>query len=393
MTSPSTTTSSDWRRRLHSVLGIPPTSGNELVVLRNGNEIFPAMLRAIDNARATVDIVTFVYWEGEIGKTFADRLAAAARRGCRVRVLLDAVGAHQIRPDFVESMTSAGCDVKWFRPIIKGGTPSIGEVNRRTHRKILVCDGEIAFTGGVGIADEWEGDARDETEWRDTHVSVRGPAVAGLQAAFFDNWADALDTVFDAHEEPSAAMDATGHSDCLVLRGSAEAGASDIRRLLLTLVQCAERRIRIASAYFNPDDELVDVLCAAVDRGVEVQLLFPGTHADKRFVQLNGESDYERLLDAGVDIRTYERSMMHVKVITVDGSVASIGSANLNERSTELDEECNLIVFDPDVVDVLDSHFDDDLELCEVLDAQRWKDRSLLQKVGETLTGAVDRWL
>ncbi len=388
-----TTASTDWRRRIHSVLGVPPTSGNEIRVLRNGTEIFPAMLDAIDSAERTVDIVTFVYWEGEIGKRFADRLGAAATRGCRVRVLLDAVGARKIRADFIDAMEAAGCTVQWFRPLVKGGSPSIGDVNRRTHRKILVCDGEIGFVGGVGIADEWDGDARDETEWRDTHVSVRGPAVAGLQAAFVDNWADSTETPFHPDDEPLATMDATGHSDCLVLRGSAEAGASDIRRLLLTLIHCAEHRVRIASAYFNPDDEIVEALCGAVGRGVEVQLLFPGTHADKRFVQINGEADYERLLDAGVDIRTYERSMMHAKVITVDGAVCSIGSANLNERSVELDEECNLIVFDSDVVGVLDRHFDEDVQLSVELDAERWAERGLLQKVGESVAGAFDRWL
>jgi cardiolipin synthase len=308
-------------------------------------------------------------------------------------VLLDAVGASRIRSDFIEAMKSAGCDVQWYRPIVKGGIPSIGEVNRRTHRKILVCDGEIAFVGGVGIADEWDGDARDETEWRDTHVSVRGPAVAGLRAAFIDNWADSPDNHFDAHEEPLVELEDAGHSDCIVLRGSAETGASDIRRLVLTMIQCAQHRVRIASAYFNPDDEIIDTLVAAVERGVEVQLLFPGKHADKRFVQMNGEADYGRLLDAGVDIRCYERSMMHAKVITVDGAVASIGSANLNQRSIELDEECNLIIFDPDVVAVLDRHFDDDLELSVVLDAERWAERGVLQKVGESVTGAFDRWL
>ena len=383
-----------WVERLHSLLGIPPTGGNEIRVLRNGDEIFPAMLDAIDAAENTIDIVTFIYWAGDVGARFANRLSAAARRGCRVRVLLDAVGARKMDPELKEAMSAAGCDVRMFREIIDGTVPDIGDVDHRTHRKILVCDASIGFIGGVGIADEWAGDARNEHEWRDSHVAIRGPAVAGLSAAFVDNWADESDHGFDARFEQVVDTSLQpGSSRCIVVRGSSSTGATDIHRLLLSLIQLSERRLRLTTAYFNPDGRLVDGLCNAVQRGVEVQILVPGEHADKRFVQMNGEGDYQRLLDAGIDLRTYERTMLHAKIVTIDGLVASIGSANFNERSMELDDECNLVIADPAVVDVFDRHFDDDLQKSVVLDAERWAERSLLQRAGEQVLGVVDRWL
>lgn len=379
----------DWTRRLHGLLGVPPTEGNEVRVLRNGIEIFPAMLDAIDAAEQTVDLVTFVYWSGDIAVRFADALSAAARRGCRVRVLLDAVGARKIDEALVEQMQQAGVDVRWFRPVTDDGVPQIGTVDHRTHRKILVCDASIGFTGGVGIADEWDGDARNEHEWRDTHLAIRGPAVAGLQAGFIDNWADENDDGFDPAAEAPADPTERGSTTCTVIRGSAETGASEIWRLALALVTCATRRVRIASAYFNPDERLCAALVAAAARGVEVDILVPGRHADKRFVQLAGEDAYAELLDHGVDIRSYETSMMHAKVITVDGELATVGSANFNQRSTRHDEETNVVLFDPDVVAVLDRHLDVDRRSSRVIDPADWAERGLLQRAGEALTKLV----
>lgn len=379
----------DWTRRLHSLLGVPPTGGNEVRILRNGVEIFPAMLDAIDAAEQTVDLVTFVYWDGEIAVRFADALSAAARRGCRVRLLLDAVGSRELGAGLVEQMDRAGVDVRWFRPVTDGGVPQIGTVDHRTHRKILVCDATTGFIGGVGIADEWNGDARNENEWRDTHLALRGPAVAGLQAGFIDNWADENDDGFDPAVEALVDLTARGSTTCSVIRGSAETGASEIWRLALTLVTCATRRVRIASAYFNPDQRLRAALVAAAERGVEVSVLVPGSHADKRFVQLAGEDAYAELLDHGVDIRSYETSMMHAKVITVDGEVATVGSANFNQRSTRHDEEANVVLFDADVVAVLDRHLDDDRRSSEVVDPAEWAERGLLQRAGEAFTRIV----
>ncbi len=381
-----------WQLRLQTLLGTPATTGNEIRVLRNGIEIFPAMIDAIDAAEHTVDLVTFVYWRGDIARRFADRLSAAAKRGCRVRVLLDAIGARELSDDLVDEMSTAGCDVRWFRPI-EDSLPKIGEIDHRTHRKILVCDAEIGFTGGVGIADEWDGDARDETEWRDTHVAIRGPAVAGLLAGFIDNWADQDDDGFDPRSESVVDDSPVGSSTCSVIRGSAETGVSELWRMMLGMISCSERRVRIATAYFNPDERLCAALRDAVERGVEVSILVPGKHADKRFVQIAGESEYASLLDAGITIRTYDVSMMHAKVITVDGAVATVGSANMNQRSMQFDEEMNVVVFDPDVVAVLDRHLDHDHQTSSVLDPADWAERGLLQRAAEKASGVVSGWL
>jgi cardiolipin synthase A/B len=379
--------------RLHGLLGIPPTSGNSVDVLRNGDEIFPAMLAAIDAATSTVDLVTFVYWTGDIAVEVAEALQRAARRGCRVRLLLDAVGARKIADALIADMTAAGCEIRWFRPFFDGGVPKFTEANRRTHRKILVCDGTVGFCGGVGIAEEWTGDARNENEWRDTHLRMRGPVVAGLFLAFLDNWAKQHDDGFDPRAERSIDLTERGSSTLFVVRGAAETGASDVWRMIMTLVAMAERRLRIATAYFNPDDHVRNELVAAVNRGVHVTLLVPGAHADKRFIQIAGEESYQYLLDAGVDIRTYERSMMHAKVITVDGYIATVGSTNFNQRSMQHDEEANVVIVDDEVVSILDDHFDDDLTKSIELDPSRWAERSIPQKMAERVTTVVEKWL
>jgi cardiolipin synthase A/B len=381
-----------WQLRLQTLLGTPATTGNEVRVLRNGVQIFPAMLDAIDAAERTVDLVTFVYWRGRIARRFADSLTAASRRGCRVRVLLDAVGARKMNPELIDEMKAGGCDVRWFRPV-KDSVPKIGDMDHRTHRKILVCDSAVGFTGGVGIADEWDGDARDETEWRDTHLAIRGPAVAGLIASFVDNWADQNDDGFDPAAEPIADFTPIGSSTCSVIRGSAETGASEMWRLMLALISCAQHRIRIATAYFNPDERLCAALSDAVARGVEVSILLPGHNTDKRFVQLAGEAIYSQLLDAGVDICAFDPSMMHAKVITVDGAVATVGSANMNQRSTQFDEETNAVIFDPDVVAVLDRHLDDDHGRSTAIDPAEWAERGLVQRAAERAADVVSGWL
>jgi cardiolipin synthase len=393
MSSTSSPLSSErWRRQLSVVTGGSFVGGNRVEVLRNGDEIFPAMLDAIAGAVDTVDLVTFVYWSGEIARRFADELSESARRGCRVRILLDAVGARRIDAELVDQMTAAGCDVRWFRPV-SDAVPEIGAANHRTHRKILVCDSAVGFTGGVGIADEWNGDARNEDEWRDTHLRIVGPVVAQLHAGFVDNWADQHDDDFFPWEERPHDGSEDGTTPMMVAHGSSATGASEIRRLLLTLIDGASERVRIASAYFNPDDRMSDALCRAVSRGAAVQVLVPGEHADKRLVQMAGEAHYERLLDGGVDLRTYETSMMHAKIVTIDRLIATVGSANFNHRSTRHDAETNTVITDRHVVQVLDDHFTQDFDDAVDLDPGRWAERNALQRAGEQIVSMARRWL
>jgi cardiolipin synthase len=373
----------DIRRVLEGVIGVPATEGNLVDMLVNGDRIFPAMLEAIGKAERTVDLLTFVYWRGTIGTRFAEALSDKARSGVRVRVLLDAWGCASIEPTLISEMEDAGVRIRWFRPL-RRLQPT--KVNHRTHRKVMIVDEEVGFTGGVGIADEWSGDARNEDEWRDTHFRVRGPAVDGLRAAFLDNWLETDPDLLDAAIDRFPDQPQPGRAVIQCVRGASEMGWSDISTLLLALLQLAEERVRITTAYFVPDDELIERLCGASDRGVAVEILLPGPHGDKRFVQLAGQAVYERLLEHDVRIWHFQPSMLHAKVMTVDGLVANIGSANFNARSTELDEEVNLVALDPDVVRVLDRQFDEDLERSEEIEPGRWEDRSLGRRVLEGLT-------
>jgi cardiolipin synthase A/B len=371
------------RRTLEGIIGVPMTEGNEISILRNGDEIFPAMLEAIANAEHTIDFLTFVYWKGEIGTRFADALSERARAGVRVRLLLDGWGCQPIDRPLVEQMDAAGVQVRWFRPL-KSFEPN--KMDHRTHRKVVIVDESTGFTGGVGIADEWQGDARNASEWRDTHFRVCGPAVDGLRAAFLDNWIETDDVLFDPAIDRFPDQRQPGASVIQCVRGASESGMSDVSTLLNALLQLAKERVRIATAYFVPDGEMIERLSDAARRGVQVEILVPGPHADKRFVQLAGEAAFAQLLERGIHIWYFQPSMLHAKVMTVDGIVAMVGSANINARSTELDEEINLVVLDSGVVARLDEQFDDDLRRSDRVSPSEWEDRGLTQRVLERLT-------
>ena len=371
------------RRAVEGVIGVPATEGNRVDVLRNGDEIFPAMLDAIAAAQHTVDLLTFVYWKGEVGRWFGEALAERARAGVRVRVLLDSWGAHTIERSLVALLEEAGGAVRWFRPL---GRVHIGEINHRTHRKVMIVDEAVAFTGGVGIADQWRGDAENEHHWRDTHFRIAGPAVDGLRAAFLDNWSETDPELFDATVDRFPHQPRCGDAVVQCVRGASETGNSDIYTLFRTLLQLAEQRVRITTAYFVPDDEIVRRLVAAAQRGVKVELLLPGPHTDKRFVQVASADTFAPLLEAGVEIWTFQPSMLHAKIMTVDGIVSNVGSANLNARSTTLDEEVNVVAIDPALTAILDQHFDDDLARSERVAADDWQERSICERVVETAT-------
>ncbi|MFG3153325.1 phosphatidylserine/phosphatidylglycerophosphate/cardiolipin synthase family protein [Streptomyces sp. NPDC048219] len=377
------------RRRLERLIGVAATEGNELTALRNGDEIFPAMLAAIRSAQHTVDMMTFVYWRGRIAHDFAAALAERARAGVRVRLLLDGFGAKEIEPELLDTMDTAGVQVAWFRRPL---WLSPFKQNHRCHRKALVIDEHTAFTGGVGIAQEWCGDARNPDEWRDTHVKVRGPAVDGIAAAFAQNWAECHDDLYDdrdrftEHEQP-------GTSVVQVVRGSASFGWQDMQTLIRVMLTSAEHRFRLATAYFAPDTYFIDLLCATARRGVTVEILLPGPHTDQRACQLAGQYHYARLLDAGVSIRQYQPTMMHAKIITVDGVASLIGSTNFNRRSMEHDEEVMLAVLDEEFTAGLDRDFDADLERSVAIDLGRWKRRAALQRVREAAVLPVRRFL
>jgi len=382
-------TAQRFRRTLEALLGIPASEGNALTLLKNGDQIFPAMLEAISEATETIDFLTFVYWKGDIAHEFAHALAERARNGVRVRVLIDAIGGRLIDSALMDHMSDCGVQVEGFRkPFSVAQLTSPLKQNHRTHRKVLICDERVGFTGGVGIAEEWCGDARDETEWRDTHVRVVGPAVDGLSASFAQNWAETGHPLIDPQRRfPDHA--ATGSSVVQVARGSASVGWNDMATVFRVMIESATERLRMMTAYFVPDACFQQLLVEAVERGVQVDIMLPGPHADKRVCQLASESIYSTLVDGGVSIWAFQPSMLHAKVLTVDGVASVIGSANMNRRSMSHDEEVVLSVLDPAVTRRLEQDFDDELPRCVRVDPVRWQDRSMKQKAQEKATIAL----
>lgn len=380
------TTPADLRLALQGCLGIPFVGGNRIDVLRNGVEAFPAMLEAIAAAQHSVEFATFVYWRGEIAQRFANALAERARQGVRVLVLLDAVGCAPMQRDLIATMREGGVHVEFFRPIVRW---KFWRITHRTHRKILVCDGEVGFTGGFGIAEEWEGDARNAGEWRDTHFRLRGPAVHGLQAAFCGNWLETGGTVGEAIDRIRP-LEPQGAVDVLALRATASPRWSDAATLMRVLVAGARRRLRIATAYFVPDPRAVELLSAAPGRGVDVDVLIPGPHADQRLSELAGGDEYGPLLEAGVRLHAFQPSMMHAKVITVDERFACVGSANFNQRSMCQDDEICLVIDDADVTATLDAHFEHDLERTRRIELGEWKRRGVLRRTKEALANLIE---
>ena len=369
-----------WRRRLAGWMGQPFRGGNRIEPLRNGREIFPPMLQAIEEAERSIEFLTYVYWSGEIAERFATALAEAAGRGVQVRVLLDGFGAKPMPEACLDQLRDGGVEVRWFRPL---KLAKLWRLDNRTHRKVLVVDGRIGFTGGVGIAQEWEGDARDTSEWRDNHFRLQGPAVDALRAAFVGNWCDAggaLDPrlVFPEAETP-------GESEILPLRATGGPGWSDIATVVRVLVQEAQQRLWLSSPYFLPDAQIREGLCAAARRGVDVQVMVPGHYGDMRLAGMAYVSECECLVEAGVKVWLYQRTMLHIKQLLVDDTLSLLGSANINQRSLSKDDEMAMCVIDPTLQSRLARDFEDDRGHCEAFDLERWRRRSWLRRLVEAI--------
>lgn len=373
---------------LSAAMGSPFFPGNRIEGLRNGREIFPAMLEAIGQASRSVDFLTYVYWSGTIALRFAEALSEAAQRGVQVRVLLDGVGAFPIDRGLLSRMRDAGVDARWFRPVSRWRR--FWNVTHRTHRKVLVCDDRLGFTGGVGIGEEWEGDARDPSEWRETHFQVQGPAVSGLKAAFLENWLEAAegDCSLGVGQIPTSHQ---GEAQILVVRSSAAARWSDLSTLFQFLFEGAQRSVRISTPYFVPDEAMTSRLVDVAERGLRVELLLPGPHIDLRVSRVAAETFYERLLDAGVGILEYQPTMIHQKVTIVDSHLVALGSANLNHRSLLQDDEVQLIVADDGFAAQMDAMLDDDAAASRPVSHGDWKKRGWLRRSVAAITRPFHR--
>jgi cardiolipin synthase len=366
-------------RSMGSLLGPAILGGNRIGTLLNGDQIFPAMLEAIHGATRTIAFETYIYWSGEIGEQFADALSDRARAGVKVHVLLDWVGSGKAKQEYLDQMKESGVEVEKYHPL---HWYHLARINNRTHRKILVVDGRVGFTGGVGIADKWTGNAQDPDHWRDSHFKLEGPAVAQMQAAFMDNWMKTRSRVLHG-EEYFPELPQVGKSYAQVFKSSPREGSESVRLMYLLSIASARRRILIANSYFVPDDLSIETLVTARKRGVDVEIVVPGTKIDSELTRKASRARWGDLLGAGVEIYEYQPTMYHCKVMVVDDLWVSVGSTNFDNRSFRLNDEANLNVFDADFARQQIRDFEADRARSRRVTLEGWKKRPLSEKIME----------
>ena len=363
-----------------AVLGGNASGGNSYTVLTNGDQIFPPMLEAVNSAQRRISFETYIYNEGVIGRQFTEAFIAAARRGVLVQLVVDAMGSSKIPKEWQENLRSAGVKVgefgrpKWY---------ALEELNYRTHRKILVVDGKIGFTGGVGLDDQWLGHAQDKEHWRDTMVRIDGPVVRIMEGAFNENFIETSPSPVTPVVDPPIVSPPSPQDSAMVQRSSPTGGSNDLKRLYLLSIAAARRTLDITTPYFVTDESSDWSLEQAVRRGVKVRILVEGDLTDAMPVKYASRQAYQRLLDLGIEIYEYQPSMMHAKALVVDGSWSTFGSANFDNRSLELNDEMNVAVSDRGLAARLLQDFEQDVRNARKLDAAQWRQRSFLEKTRE----------
>ena len=377
--------SPDFLDSMAGATGVPFLAGNTLKVLNNGDAFYPAMLRDIDLAERSITIEAYIYWAGEIGITFAKALAAAAQRGLKVKILLDAVGSQSIGNEILKILEDGGCHIAWYNPI---RITRLRRINNRTHRKSLIVDGWVGYTGGAGIADHWTGDAQDDKHWRDLQIRLEGPAVRPLQTGFAHNWLECTgELVTGADFYPS--LTSVGPLSLQTIMSSPETGASSVRVMYFLAISAAQKTIDIANPYFVPDHVSIDLFRDAVKRGVRVRVMVAGSSNDTMVTRLNSLRLYGALLKAGVRVYEYNRTMMHHKIMIVDRLWSTVGTTNFDNRSFSHNEENNVCVCDEGVAVELADTFERDIAVCEEVTMETWKRRSLPLKTAEALASFV----
>jgi cardiolipin synthase len=377
----------DPRRVLEALLGVPFTEGNRVDVLRNGDEIFAAWLEAIRRATRSIDLLAYLWGKGAVTDEIGRALVERASAGLRVRVLLDALGSKGINRRRLAELRASGATVAFYRPV---PTWRLTAVNARTHRRALVCDEELAFTGGTGIDEAWTGSGRRRGDWRDTAFRLRGPAVDGVRAAFATAWVQTPHPLIGPHDgfprQPSA-----GGTPVQVLRPASQPGWNDALVALIGLLDGAEDRVHISTPYARMPDRLLEALTATAERGVRVRLLVPGPYVDHPLVRLQGDHHHQQLLEAGVQLWCYQPSMLHVKVITVDGRFAMVGSVNFDARSLVLNEQVALVIDAAETTAALDRDFEEDLGHSEQTTRDQWQCRGRGRRILESVAPAAGR--
>jgi cardiolipin synthase len=354
---------------------------NEMTLLKNGVEIFPALFEAMAAARESIHFSTFIYESGRVPDRFADALSAAARRGIDVRVVLDSRGSKTIRPELIAKMREAGSKVRWFRPI---QWFNWAKYNHRSHRKLLIVDGRLAFTGGVGIADEWDGNGDSPAHWRDTHVRIAGPAVAVVQAAFVDTWNEATGEL-PIGERVFPILARAGSVVICAIQSNPTNATSDARRSMAALIAGSSRRLWISNAYFIPTRPFVKALSAAKARGVDVKILMPGPYHDQPAVRRASRRTWRALLRGQVELYEFQPTMIHTKTLVVDSAVTSIGSINFDPRSFALNAEFGVVVLDKQIAVRMEEAFISDLALARRVTSEELRRLSVRDKLLDTI--------
>jgi cardiolipin synthase len=374
-----------FERSLGVLLGPPIVDGNRFTALLNGDAIFPAMLEAIRGAKQTITFETYIYWSGPIGEQFAQALAERARAGVKVHVLLDWVGSNKIPEDYLDRMRSAGVQIKKYHP---PRWYTLNRLNNRTHRKLLVVDGRIGFTGGVGIAEKWTGNAQDPEHWRDSHFRVEGPAVAQMQAVFTDNWIKETGQVLHGAAYFPALMP-VGDGKAQIFSSSPTGGSESMHLMYLIAITAAQRSIQLANSYFVPDELTRQALIDALKRGVRVQIITPGEHIDTETVRRSSRGLWGEMLEAGAEIHEYQPTMFHCKVMIVDGTLVSVGSTNFDDRSFRQNDEANMNIYDTAFARSQAAVFEQDLGRSRRITLEQWRNRPLSEKVWERAAALI----
>jgi len=367
-----------FRRSMGVLLGPPIIEGNKVETLLNGDQIFPAMLAAIRGAQKTITFETYIYWSETIGEEFSAALTERARAGVKVHVMLDFIGSMKMNDEAMQKMRDAGVQLQRYH---KPAWWKLARLNNRTHRKLLIVDGTVGFTGGVGIADQWRGNAQDENHWRDTHFRVEGPVVGQMQAVFTDNWTKATGVVLDGADY-FPPLKAAGSMPAQMFSSSPTGGSASMHLMYLMAITAARSSIDLSASYFVPDDLTIRALASAAKRGVKVRIIMPGKEIDAGIVRLASRERWGELLEAGVEMAEYQPTMYHVKALIVDALMVSVGSTNFDNRSFSINDEANLNVLDPDFARAQVAVFEDDWKRSRRMTLASWNNRSWTEKIG-----------
>lgn len=366
---------------LEAYAGAPIVGGNTVEILLNGEHIFPAVLAGIRSAQRTITYAQYYYAEGPVARDIAEALAERCRAGVGVNVLLDAFGSLSIPGEYLAIMRASGCHVVWFRPLSQY---VFRRYYHRNHRRILVVDGRVGFTGGAGVSRKWMGNGRTEDHWRDTDVRVEGPVVEYMQAAFAEQWLEATGMVLGGEAYFPRPIESRGQVHAQVARSSPASGSAAMYTTLLLALSSARTSVLVTNPYFVLDHRMRDAVLRTVRRGVRVAVLVPAV-IDHNIVRQASRAQFGELLQAGVEIYEYVPALLHAKTIAIDGVWATIGSTNLDNLSFAVNDELNLFFYDRDVAQQLERIFMDDVQLSRRITYEAWKNRGVGARLLEML--------